>query len=152
KKIHIDVDPSSIGKVVRADIGIVGDAGHVLGQLIASWKRQRLAPNTAALKGWDAQIDHWRARRGFAYRRSETLIKPQQAVERLYDLTRGRDVYITTEVGQHQMWAAQFFHFEAPNRWMTSGGLGTMGYGLPAAIGVQVAHPKSLVIDIAGDA
>jgi acetolactate synthase I/II/III large subunit len=152
KKIHIDVDPSSIGKVVRADVGIVGDAGHVLEQLIASWKRQRLAPNTAALKGWEAQIDHWRARRGFAYRRSETLIKPQQAVERLYDLTRGRDVYITTEVGQHQMWAAQFFHFEAPNRWMTSGGLGTMGYGLPAAVGVQVAHPKSLVIDIAGDA
>jgi acetolactate synthase I/II/III large subunit len=152
KKIHIDVDPSSIGKVVRADIGIVGDAGHVLEQLIAAWKRQRLAPNAAALPAWQARIDGWRARRGFAYRRSETLIKPQHAVERLYDLTRGRDVYITTEVGQHQMWAAQFFHFEAPNRWMTSGGLGTMGYGLPAAVGVQVAHPGSLVIDIAGDA
>ncbi len=152
KRIHIDVDPSSIGKVVRTDIGIVGDAAHVLEQLIASWKRQRLAPNAAALKDWQAQIEVWRARRGFAYRRSETLIKPQHAVERLYDLTRGRDVYITTEVGQHQMWAAQFFHFEEPNRWMTSGGLGTMGYGLPAAVGVQVAHPKSLVIDIAGDA
>jgi acetolactate synthase-1/2/3 large subunit len=152
KKIHIDIDPSSIGKVVRADIGIVGDAGRVLEQLIASWKRQRLAPNTAALRDWQAQIDVWRARRGFAYRRSETLIKPQHAIERLYDLTRGRDVYITTEVGQHQMWAAQFFHFDAPNRWMTSGGLGTMGYGLPAAVGVQVAHPGSLVIDIAGDA
>jgi acetolactate synthase-1/2/3 large subunit len=152
KKIHIDIDPSSIGKVVRADIGIVGDAGHVLAELIASWKRQRLAPNAAALKDWWAQIDAWRARKGFAYRRSETLIKPQHAIERLYALTRGRDVYITTEVGQHQMWAAQFFHFEEPNRWMTSGGLGTMGYGLPAAVGVQVAHPNSLVIDIGGDA
>jgi acetolactate synthase-1/2/3 large subunit len=152
KKIHIDIDPSSIGKVVRADIGILGDAGHVLAELIASWKRQRLAPNAAALKDWWAQIDAWRARKGFAYRRSDTLIKPQHAIERLYALTRGRDVYITTEVGQHQMWAAQFFHFEEPNRWMTSGGLGTMGYGLPAAVGVQVAHPNSLVIDIAGDA
>jgi acetolactate synthase-1/2/3 large subunit len=138
--------------VVRTDIGIVGDAGHVLAELIASWKRQRLAPNTAALEGWWKQIDAWRARRGFAYRPSAEIIKPQHAIERLYALTRGRDVYITTEVGQHQMWAAQFFHFEAPNRWMTSGGLGTMGYGLPAAVGVQAAHPKSLVIDIGGDA
>ncbi|HVN01906.1 MAG TPA: acetolactate synthase 3 large subunit [Caulobacteraceae bacterium] len=152
KRIHIDIDPSSIGKVVKTDIGIVGDAGRVLAELIASWKRQRLAPNAAALKTWWAQIDAWRARNGFAYRPSQTLIKPQYAVERLYALTRGRDVYITTEVGQHQMWAAQFFRFEEPNRWMTSGGLGTMGYGLPAAVGVQVAHPKSLVIDIAGDA
>ena len=152
KRIHIDIDPSSIGKVVRTDIGIVGDVAHVLEQLIASWKRQRLAPNAAALIDWQARIEGWRARRGFAYRRSETLIKPQHALERLYDLTRGRDLYITTEVGQHQMWAAQFFHFEEPNRWMTSGGLGTMGYGLPAAVGVQVAHPHSLVIDIAGDA
>jgi acetolactate synthase-1/2/3 large subunit len=152
KKIHIDIDPSSIGKVVRADIGIIGDAGSVLADLIAAWKRQRLAPNAAALKDWWARIDGWRARKGFAYRRSASLIKPQHAIERLYALTRGRDVYITTEVGQHQMWAAQFFHFEQPNRWMTSGGLGTMGYGLPAAVGVQVAHPKSLVIDIGGDA
>jgi acetolactate synthase-1/2/3 large subunit len=151
KKIHIDVDPSSIGKVVRADIGIVGDAGHVLEALIAAWKRQRFSPN-AGLKDWWGEIDAWRARRGFAYRPSDSLIKPQHAIERLYALTRGRDVYITTEVGQHQMWAAQFFHFEEPNRWMTSGGLGTMGYGLPAAVGVQVAHPKGLVIDIAGDA
>jgi acetolactate synthase-1/2/3 large subunit len=152
KKIHIDIDPSSIGKVVRTDIGIVGDAGHALAELIAAWKRQRLAHNAAALKAWWIQIDGWRARKGFSYRPSDTLIKPQYAVERLYELTKGRDVYITTEVGQHQMWAAQFFHFEEPNRWMTSGGLGTMGYGLPAAVGVQVAHPKSLVIDIAGDA
>ncbi|HUZ12775.1 MAG TPA: acetolactate synthase 3 large subunit [Caulobacteraceae bacterium] len=152
KKIHVDIDPSSIGKVVRADVGIVGDAGQVLGQLIGAWKRGRFAADATALKGWWAQIEGWRARRGFAYRASQTLIKPQYAIERLYALTRGRDVYITTEVGQHQMWAAQFFHFDAPNRWMTSGGLGTMGYGLPAAVGVQVAHPNSLVIDIAGDA
>ena len=152
KKIHIDVDPSSIGKVVRTDIGIIGDAGHVLEQLIAAWKRQRHAANTAALKTWWAQIDKWRARKGFAYRPSSELIKPQHAIERLYALTRDRDVYITTEVGQHQMWAAQFFHFDEPNRWMTSGGLGTMGYGLPAAVGVQVAHPNATVIDIAGDA
>ncbi|HUO12731.1 MAG TPA: acetolactate synthase 3 large subunit [Caulobacteraceae bacterium] len=152
KKIHIDIDPASIGKVVRADIGVIGDAGKVLAELIASWKRQRLAPNAPALKDWWARIDGWRARNGFGYRRSEALIKPQHAIERLYALTRGRDVYITTEVGQHQMWAAQFFHFDEPNRWMTSGGLGTMGYGLPAAVGVQAAHPRSLVIDIAGDA
>jgi acetolactate synthase-1/2/3 large subunit len=152
KKIHIDIDPSSIGKVVRADIGILGDAGRVLADLIAVWKRRKLAIDAAALKAWWGQIDAWRARKGFAYRPSATLIKPQHAIQRLYELTRGRDVYITTEVGQHQMWAAQFFHFDEPNRWMTSGGLGTMGYGLPAAVGVQVAHPKSLVIDIAGDA
>ncbi|MBV9994096.1 MAG: acetolactate synthase 3 large subunit [Caulobacteraceae bacterium] len=152
KKIHIDIDPSSIGKVVRADIGILGDAGHVLEALVEVWKRRRLSIDAAALKAWWAEIDGWRARRAFAYRPSGELIKPQYAVERLYALTRDRDVYITTEVGQHQMWAAQFFHFEEPNRWMTSGGLGTMGYGLPAAVGVQVAHPKSLVIDIAGDA
>jgi acetolactate synthase-1/2/3 large subunit len=104
------------------------------------------------LSGWWKQIDTWRARKGFAYPNSKTLIKPQYAIERLYALTKDRDVYITTEVGQHQMWAAQFFHFDQPNRWMTSGGLGTMGYGLPAAIGVQAAHPDALVIDIAGDA
>ncbi|MFI4976145.1 MAG: acetolactate synthase 3 large subunit [Caulobacterales bacterium] len=152
KRIHIDIDPSSIGKVVRTDVGILGDAGHVLEQLIGAWKRMRLGPDQSALKTWWAQIDRWRARKGFAYRPSRELIKPQYAVQRLFELTRGRDVYITTEVGQHQMWAAQFFEFEEPNRWMTSGGLGTMGYGLPAAVGVQVAHPKSLVIDIAGDA
>ena len=152
KKIHIDIDPSSIGKVVRVDIGVVGDAGHVLDQLIAAWRKIPRAPDPARLAPWWARIDQWRARRGFAYRPSDTVIKPQYAIERLYALTRDRDVYITTEVGQHQMWAAQFFHFEEPNRWMTSGGLGTMGYGLPAAVGVQRAHPGSLVIDIAGDA
>jgi len=152
KKIHIDIDPSSIGKVVRTDIGILGDAGQVLDQLIAAWKGARLKPDATAAKAWWGQIDAWRSRKGFAYRNSSELIKPQYAIQRLYELTRGRDVYITTEVGQHQMWAAQFFHFDQPNRWMTSGGLGTMGYGLPAAVGVQVAHPQSLVIDIAGDA
>ena len=152
KKIHIDIDPSSIGKVVRVDVGIVGDAGHVLDQLIAAWMALPRAPDPARLAPWWARIDQWRARRGFAYSRSDTIIKPQYAIERLYELTRDRDVYITTEVGQHQMWAAQFFRFEEPNRWMTSGGLGTMGYGLPAAVGVQRAHPDSLVIDIAGDA
>ena len=152
KKIHVDIDPSSIGKVVRTDIGILGDAGQVLDQLIAAWKGARLKPDATAAKAWWGQIDAWRSRKGFAYRNSSELIKPQYAIQRLYELTRGRDVYITTEVGQHQMWAAQFFHFDQPNRWMTSGGLGTMGYGLPAAVGVQVAHPKSLVIDIAGDA
>jgi acetolactate synthase-1/2/3 large subunit len=152
KKIHIDIDPASIGKVVRADVGIVGDAAKVLEALVAAWKRLPPARGPDRLADWWAQIDRWRARRGFAYRPSSSLIKPQHAIERLYELTKDRDTYITTEVGQHQMWAAQFYRFQQPNRWMTSGGLGTMGYGLPAAVGVQIAHPGSLVIDIAGDA
>jgi acetolactate synthase-1/2/3 large subunit len=152
KKIHIDIDPSSIGKVVRADVGILGDAGKVLSALIEAWKRRPPTRGPERLADWWSQIDRWRARDGFAYRPSETLIKPQYAIQRLYELTKDRDTYITTEVGQHQMWAAQFYRFQEPNRWMTSGGLGTMGYGLPAAVGVQIAHPKSLVIDIAGDA
>jgi acetolactate synthase-1/2/3 large subunit len=151
KKIHIDIDPSSINKLVRADVGLVGDAGQCLEALSAALAR-RPTPAPERLKPWWAQIETWRARRGFSYRPSSTLIKPQYAVERLYALTRDRDTYITTEVGQHQMWAAQFYRFQEPNRWMTSGGLGTMGYGLPAAVGVQIAHPGSLVIDIAGDA
>jgi acetolactate synthase-1/2/3 large subunit len=151
KKIHIDIDPSSISKLVRADVGIVGDAGACLEALCAALFRQP-ATKPDTLAPWWAQIEAWRARKGFAYRTSSTLIKPQYAIERLYALTRDRDAYITTEVGQHQMWAAQFYHFQEPNRWMTSGGLGTMGYGLPAAMGVQIAHPESLVIDIAGDA
>ena len=153
KKIHIDIDPSSIGKIVKCDVAIVGDASEVLAQMLDAWA----ARTPADLSPWWAQIDAWRARQGFAYAPSETVIKPQYAVERLYALTRGaeaqgRKVYISTEVGQHQMWAAQFFHFHKPNRWMTSGGLGTMGYGLPAAVGIQVAHPDALVIDIAGEA
>jgi acetolactate synthase-1/2/3 large subunit len=152
RKIHIDIDASSIGKNVRADVGIVGDAASVLRDLIAAWKDRGYKPNQTAAKDWWKQIDQWRARKGFAYAPDSKLIKPQYAIQRLYELTRGEDVYITTEVGQHQMWAAQFFHFDEPNRWMTSGGLGTMGYGLPAAVGVQMAHPDSLVIDIGGDA
>ena len=150
KKIHIDIDPSSINKNVRVDVPIVADCGKALKALAAGWNRR--AQKKPDLAPWWKQIDAWRARKGFAYPSSKTLIKPQYAIERLYELTKDKDVYITTEVGQHQMWAAQFFHFDKPNRWMTSGGLGTMGYGLPAAIGVQAAHPEALVIDIAGDA
>ena len=152
KKIHIDIDPSSINKNVRVDIGIVGDCGSVLEDMLAAWKAMNPTVDKAAHAAWWVQIDTWRARNGFAYRPSSTVIKPQYALERLQALTKDRDTYITTEVGQHQMWAAQFLKFEEPNRWMTSGGLGTMGYGLPAAVGVQLAHPKSLVIDVAGEA
>jgi acetolactate synthase-1/2/3 large subunit len=150
KKIHVDIDPSSINKNVLVDIGIVGDVGSVMSDMLAVWKA--LNPPKADLSAWWAQIEAWRARNGFAYRPDAKIIKPQYAIERLYALTKDRDTYITTEVGQHQMWAAQFYRFEQPNRWMTSGGLGTMGYGLPAAVGVQMAHPGSLVIDIAGEA
>jgi acetolactate synthase-1/2/3 large subunit len=152
KKIHIDIDASSINKNVRVDIGIVGDAGSVLDDLIAAWKDLDLKPNRNALDDWWRQIDGWRARQCLSFRTNDTTIKPQQAIDRLYALTKDRDTYITTEVGQHQMWAAQHYRFQEPNRWMTSGGLGTMGYGMPAAIGVQLAHPGSLVIDIAGEA
>ena len=154
RKIHIDIDPSSINKNVKVDLPIIGDAGAALEALLAEW-RARAAKTPAdkeRVADWWTQINAWRGRNSFAYERSATLIKPQHAVERLYQLTKDKDVYITTEVGQHQMWAAQHFHFEEPNRWMTSGGLGTMGYGLPAALGAQVAHPDALVIDIAGDA
>ncbi len=120
--------------------------------MVRLWRASSVEPEKRALADWWKQIDKWRARKSLAYRHSSDIIKPQYAIERLYALTRDRDVYITTEVGQHQMWAAQFFKFDEPNRWMTSGGLGTMGYGLPAAVGVQLAHPKSLVIDIAGEA
>jgi len=152
KKIHIDIDPSSINKNVRVDIGIVGDAGSVIDDMIAAWKATGCEANRQALDEWWRQIDGWRAVQCLRYTPSATAIKPQQAIERLYALTKDRDTYITTEVGQHQMWAAQFYRFQEPNRWMTSGGLGTMGYGMPAAIGAQLAHPGSLVIDIAGEA
>ena len=152
KKIHVDIDPSSINKNVKVDLPIVGDCAHVLKDMVRLWRASAASPDPAALKGWWGQIDKWRGRRSLAYKNSSDIIKPQHAIERLYAATRGRNVYITTEVGQHQMWAAQFFKFEEPNRWMTSGGLGTMGYGLPAAVGVQRAHPEALVIDIAGEA
>ena len=152
KKIHIDIDASSINKNVRVDIGIIGDARSVLDDMIAAWKAEGLEANRTALDDWWRQIDAWRAVQCLRYTPSTTAIKPQQAIERLYELTKSRDTYITTEVGQHQMWAAQFYRFQEPNRWMTSGGLGTMGYGMPAAVGVQLAHPGSLVIDIAGEA
>ena len=152
KKVHIDIDPSSINKNVQVDVPIIGDVAYVLEDLIRTWRMKGTTVDKTALKSWWAQIDRWRAKDCLAYRNATDFIMPQHALQRLHALTRDRDVYITTEVGQHQMWAAQFFGFEEPNRWMTSGGLGTMGYGFPAAIGVQMAHPKSLVIDIAGDA
>jgi len=152
QKIHIDIDPSSINKNVMVDLGIVGDVGLVLEDLLAVWKKKSKTPDAKALKAWWKQIDGWRARDCLKYRQNGEVIKPQYAIQRLYELTKDRDTYITTEVGQHQMWAAQFYKFEEPKRWMTSGGLGTMGYGFPAAMGVQVAHPDALVIDIAGEA
>jgi acetolactate synthase-1/2/3 large subunit len=152
KKIHVDIDPSSINKNVKVDLGIIGDCGHVLEDMVRLWRTGSVTVDKPALAGWWKEIGTWRARKSLSYRASNELIKPQYAIQRLYELTKGRDVYITTEVGQHQMWAAQFYHFEEPNRWMTSGGLGTMGYGLPASVGVQLAHPNSLVIDIAGEA
>ncbi|MGA3310132.1 MAG: acetolactate synthase 3 large subunit [Xanthobacteraceae bacterium] len=152
KKIHIDVDPSSINKNVKADLAIVGDCAHVLEDMVRLWRQSAIVPDKKAIEAWWAQIGQWRAKNSLAFRNSNEIIKPQYAIQRLYQQTKDRDTYITTEVGQHQMWAAQFYPFQEPNRWMTSGGLGTMGYGLPAAVGVQVAHPNSLVVDIAGEA
>jgi acetolactate synthase-1/2/3 large subunit len=157
RKIHADIDPSSINKNVAVDIPIVGDAGRVLAALTAAWRRDETRPHTQALAEWWRQIDTWREKDCLRFTqdgRDDAVIKPQHAIRRLYEMTRalGRDTFISTEVGQHQMWAAQHFRFDLPNRWMTSGGLGTMGYGLPAAMGVQVAHPDALVIDIAGEA
>ncbi len=152
KKIHIDIDPSSINKNVMVDLPIIGDAALVLEALIERLKAADHKIDLKAKDAWWARIDEWRARDCLKFKQDGKVIKPQYAIQRLYELTKDRDCYITTEVGQHQMWAAQFYKFEEPNRWMTSGGLGTMGYGFPAALGVQVAHPDSLVIDIAGEA
>ncbi len=157
QKIHADIDPSSINKNVPVDVSIVGDAGRVLDALIKAWNASSAQADTHALANWWRQIDAWRAKESLKFTQDMAkgaIIKPQYAIQRLYEITRAtkRDVFITTEVGQHQMWAAQHFRFEQPNHWMTSGGLGTMGYGLPAAMGVQVAHPDALVIDIAGEA
>ena len=152
KKIHIDIDPSSINKNVKVDLGIVGDCAHVLEDMVTLWRSESMVADKAALASWWKQIDKWRARKSLGFQNSKETIKPQYAIQRLYELTKDRKTYITTEVGQHQMWAAQHYHFKEPNRWMTSGGLGTMGYGLPAAVGVQMAHPDALVVDIAGEA
>jgi acetolactate synthase-1/2/3 large subunit len=152
RKAHIDIDPSSINKVIHVDVGIVGDVAEVLADVLAVWKQRGSKTNKPAVAKWWAQIQQWQAVKCLTYKNSTKVIKPQHALERLEALTKGYNRYITTEVGQHQMWAAQFLGFEGPNRWMTSGGLGTMGYGLPASIGVQIAHPDALVINVAGEA
>ncbi len=152
KKIHIDIDPSSINKNVMVDVPVVGDVAHVLEALLALWRKLEVKPDGAAMAEWWQRIEEWRARDCFKFKVADDIIKPQLAIKTLYEHVKDRDTYITTEVGQHQMWAAQFMKFEEPHRWMTSGGLGTMGYGLPAAMGVQIAHPDSLVIDVAGEA
>ncbi len=151
-KAHIDIDPSSINKIVRADIPIVGDIAHVLEDLLKVWKSRGRKINREGLKGWWAQIEDWKKVDCLAFKQTGKTIKPQHALARLEALTKDHDRYITTEVGQHQMWAAQYLGFEDPNRFMTSGGLGTMGYGFPASIGVQMAHRNALVINVAGEA
>ena len=155
KKIHVDIDPSSIGKNVKVDLAITSDVTILLQKLINRFKAKNknfISFNKKKISKWWEQINKWREKKSLNFINSKETIKPQHAVQRLYELTKDQDTFITTEVGQHQMWAAQHYKFNKPNRWMTSGGLGTMGYGLPAAIGVQVAHPKKLVIDIAGEA
>jgi len=155
KKVHIDIDPSSINKIVKVDLSIVGDVSDVIISTTKTLKKKNLnlgKSNKQKISKWWQQIQKWRTKQSLSFINSDTVIKPQHAVQRLYELTKNQDTYITTEVGQHQMWAAQHYKFNKPNRWMTSGGLGTMGYGLPAAVGVQVAHPEKLVVDIAGEA
>ena len=155
KKIHIDIDPSSIGKNVKVDLAITSDVTELITKVNKKFKEKNknfINSNKQKTSKWWEQIDKWREKKSLNFINSKETIKPQHAVQRLYELTKDQDTFITTEVGQHQMWAAQHYKFNKPNRWMTSGGLGTMGYGLPAAIGVQIAHPKKLVVDIAGEA
>ena len=155
KKVHIDIDPSSINKIIKVDLAIVGDVTDVINSTTKTLKKKNLnleKSNKQKISKWWQQIQKWRTKQSLNFINSDKIIKPQHAVQRLYELTKNKDTFITTEVGQHQMWAAQHYKFNKPNRWMTSGGLGTMGYGLPAAIGVQVANPGKLVIDIAGEA
>ena len=155
KKVHVDIDPSSIGKIVKVDLALVSDVDVFLSALIKRFKEKNknfIDVNKGNIEKWWKQIYKWREKKSLSYKNSDTIIKPQYAVERLYELTKNKDTFITTEVGQHQMWAAQYYKFNKPNRWMTSGGLGTMGFGLPAAIGVQIANPGKLVVDIAGEA
>ena len=155
KKVHIDIDPSSINKIIKVDLALVGDVKDIIKGINKTLKSKNIdlkKSNKQKISKWWEQIQKWRAKNSLDFRNSEETIKPQHAVQRLYELTKDKDTFITTEVGQHQMWAAQHYKFNKPNRWMTSGGLGTMGYGLPAAVGVQIAHPKKLVIDIAGEA
>jgi len=152
QKIHCDIDPSSVNKNVAVDLAVIGDATMILEALLAELKKRKFTPHRTSLDKWWAQIESWRKRDCLRFSQTGDIIKPQHAIKRLCEMTAGSDVYVTTEVGQHQMWAAQYFDFHLPNRWMTSGGLGTMGYGLPAALGVQVAHPGATVIDIAGEA
>ena len=152
KKIHIDIDPSSINKNVPVDLAITADAGKAVDALLKRWWARGLKAERQKLSSWWADIYAWQARQSLRYKKSDEIIKPQYAIQRLYELTKDRETFITTEVGQHQMWAAQHYKFEKPRTWMTSGGLGTMGYGLPSAMGVQVAHPDALVVGIAGEA
>ena len=155
KKIHIDIDPSSINKIIKVDLALVGDVKDVLNGVNKTLKKKNIdlkKSNKQKISKWWEQIQKWRNKNSLNFHNSDETIKPQYAVQRLYELTKNKDTFITTEVGQHQMWAAQHYKFNKPNRWMTSGGLGTMGYGLPAAVGVQIAHPEKLVIDIAGEA
>ena len=155
KKVHIDIDPSSINKIIKVDLAIVGDVNEVIKSAIKKINKKQNGlknSNKQKISKWWEQIQKWRTKDSLNFINSDTTIKPQYAVQRLYELTKNQDTFITTEVGQHQMWAAQHYKFNKPNRWMTSGGLGTMGYGLPAAVGVQIAHPDKLVIDIAGEA